>query len=507
VPQYDTTFTVGRLRSLLGISSYSNGGAVLNRTIAEFNEANDTSFADVGQINAQKIEITTGNLYLIGGLRLRLGLDLYSDGGPLQNASHVNIGSAFPDGLVLGDGDVQLSEKVQIALSGKGPVKMKDFRSLLGLPDYVTAAGNERNTGNDIAAPYIKRAANGEPLTPAQENEYFSNQVVFSYPSSHDWNIITTLLVAETAYGCEEVQIDAGNTNNFDIPLLSSIIGSRGDKYLPLFATDEGLIVEIELNQNAFYSSTYSNRKNFAIEDAQLVMQHVEFDQAVQKAVMNTISKDGIRLHASTFKTFTPSVPPDAAGRLSLMVDDRLASVRALLFGFRVTKNDTDSTQRTHGRVSRALTELYCRFGNQVYPAAPLRGNSADATKCVQFITELKKVAKLIVGEQQRGVLTRENYIVNNETPGVNMNAEATSPYTDAISPLSIGRAAYGVVLDGLPYKHPFLQSGLDMTKHYPCEIVMDGFTQQADETTNADVFLYHDVTYTIKDGGMSVSM
>ena len=282
-----------------------------------------------------------------------------------------------------------------------------------------------------------------------------------------------------SSLGTKEPTIAAAGVRTVCIPLLSSLIGSGGQKYLPLFLTGE-LVLEIELAHGTGTYSTVNVEQEFKISDVSLHCQLITFSSTINDALIAMTLRAGIRLHGCCWTSSVQSIPN---GTNAVVIADRLKSVKSLFMTFSKSRGAVN-TIRALARNNNNISSLKFHIGSEYYPNQAITCTSTnDATieaTCGEFMIETLKAIGEFSNVNHTGLMNSANF--------ANNDATATS----------CGRSVYGIDLDAFSKQN--LQSGLNMVLNNPCIIE---YTKTGGEAVlDCYVHLLHDAVFVITPNG-----
>ena len=317
--------------------------------------------------------------------------------------------------------------------------------------------------------------------------------------------------------GVGEPSIAAGHQSyTFSIPILSSIIGVNSKKYFPLFLSGQ-ITLEIELAPYpTFVSGTeavIANAEhniasvvavpvvdappNFTIKDVELHTQLIEFNSDINNSLKELCFKpneelgpnglplpNGLFLHVHQWSSYQQSNL--ASGAYSMVISERLKSVKSVLVNFSQARtNQTRNYARYHGDVN----SLQFKIGSGYYPDQPISGMASNKTTNSEYLVELFKAMGHYSDSQHASLINSENFTSNLNTKTF------------------VGRALYGIDLDGFSAVNGEIESGLNMILNNPMTITtsniasaVPGAAPLVANTMHAH--LLHDVLIRISNDG-----
>ena len=276
-----------------------------------------------------------------------------------------------------------------------------------------------------------------------------------------------------------ESAIANGSTQHYCIPIMSSIIGQMNNKYLPLFLTGD-IQLEIELHARPFINTTGPNASPWTVNGVELHTQYIEFSSEVNNTLRAIASTSGLYIHATTWKYF-PAVCTGTQNN-NFLINERLRSVKSLLFGFRSNIANNGNILRNFGRGTNLLKDYQLKVGQTLYPTQAIR--ASDVGDYSEFITETMKSVGCYANSHNAGVITPTNYITN------------TLAVIGAV--LTPGRAVFGLDLDAFTKQN--IESGVNTILDNPLTLMT---THTGPEVAlNCDIYLLHDIILVLQSNG-----
>ena len=266
----------------------------------------------------------------------------------------------------------------------------------------------------------------------------------------------------------------------FTIPILSSLIGINSTKYLPLFLTGQ-LTLEIELAPYPTYCigtdavaavvapfraavvavGVVDSPPVYKIMNVELHTQLIEFNSDINNSLKELCFKpneelgpggvplpNGLFLHCHQWSSYQQSNL--ANGAYSMVISERLKSVKSVLVSF--SKNRTNQT-RNLGRYTGNIQSLQFKIGSGYYPDQPITGNSDDKATNAEYLIELFKAMGHYSDSQHASLINSDNFT------------------SDRNNQFYIGRALYGIDLDGFSATNGQIESGVNMILNNPMTI------------------------------------
>ena len=139
--------------------------------------------------------------------------------------------------------------------------------------------------------------------------------------------------------GTNETLIPNNNTLTLCLPLLSCLVGTSAEKYLPLFLTGE-IGLEFELNDKLFINPAVplvvngvanANVGKFTVQNIAFHAQLITFSNEVNMALNSMCLQTGIFMNGTTWKT---NQIPVGAGSQNILISDKFKSIKSMLFSF-----------------------------------------------------------------------------------------------------------------------------------------------------------------------------
>ena len=318
--------------------------------------------------------------------------------------------------------------------------------------------------------------------------------------------------VIPDSVGTMEPMIASGSSITFTIPILSSLIGANSKKYLPLFLTGQ-IVLEIEIavaptyNVGAAYIPAVPGgaaaipavaptdcAPTFWIDGVELHTQLVEFNSDINNSLKELCFKpneeigpggvplpNGLFLHTHQWSSFTQSCLAEPAH--SMVVSERLKSVKSVLVAFNQVK--TNAT-RGVGRYSGDVNSLQFKIGSSYYPDQPISGVAGDRTSNSEYLLELWKSMGHYNDSQHAALINSENFTSR-------MNSQ-----------FNVGRALYGIDLDGFSPSNGEIESGINCVLNNPMTITTSGIMTNGNAYVPCNMYahLLHDVLIRIANDG-----
>lgn len=273
------------------------------------------------------------------------------------------------------------------------------------------------------------------------------------------------------------------STKSFCVPIMDSCIGHLNNRYLPLFLTGD-IQVQIQWSsEGLFSSSAQSPRTGYEILNPELMCDFVTFaaEPNVNEQLKSIALSTGIYMHVTGFRNYQKTI---TTAQDNFLINDRLRSVKSLIITNRLP-NPTN-VQRAMGRISREITSLQVKCGDQLVPSQPLTATTyVDNLPQLTFET-LKGFGRFYDTSLVGGVINSTNS---------NISAASTNA--------SCGRAVFSVSLDS--FSNQQIESGMSWLLNNPCTIMTD--STDANQNVLMDCFALFDAILSIKpDGTFSVS-
>ena len=290
--------------------------------------------------------------------------------------------------------------------------------------------------------------------------------------------------IAETVLaGDANLAGNNGATKYFCLPIMSSIIGQLNNKYLPLFLTGD-VQLEIELHARPMVNIIGAGAVLYSVGNVELHTQLIEFSSEVNNTLRAIASTSGLYIHSTSWKNFPAQL--QASQDNSLIINERLRSVKSLLFDFR-GPIPANAQLRPFGRSSNALSSYQLKIGQTLYPTQAIRaGIVGDAS---EFYAETLKAVGCYANSHNAGVITPTNY--------------ATSVLATVQAVGTPGRAVYGLDLDAFTKQN--IESGVNSILDNPFTLMIS--TSANCVALNADMYILHDQIIVLQpDGQLLVS-
>lgn len=282
----------------------------------------------------------------------------------------------------------------------------------------------------------------------------------------------------------------------FSIPLISPIT-SGIDKYLPIYALNDDIRIEIILDTqiNSYHATTASSSfsSSYAMLNPSLIVDYLEIDEMAINQMKSIYAGRDLVLHAEDWHTYETTVASSTTGQWNTILPCKVMSAKMALFNWR-RLGTTGATQAGFALSSRtnpftgAGSTFNLNIGGNRVPQRPITVNVASGI--TEFFTELKKA---------QHALNHVEFTGNMSTLGY------TSSETVAVGDFPNQRAfVAGINLDTLRGQSDVLLSGTDLSKvttyieaNYVTNIV-------GDQTLNT--FVKHDTLLVIDPNGTLVS-
>ena len=274
-----------------------------------------------------------------------------------------------------------------------------------------------------------------------------------------------------------------GGNATYCLPLMSSIIGQMNNKYLPLFLTGD-IQLEIELHARPMTVAANANALIWSVDNVELHTQLIEFSSEVNNTLRAIASTSGLYIHSTSWKYFPSNCVAGASN--NLMINERLRSVKTLLFGFRNQSVPADTTLATMGRSANNLTGYQLKIGQNLYPPQAILGTGNGAGAVSEFYSETLKAVGCYANSHNSGIINTTNYIVNTVALGG--------------VPATIGKAVYGLDLDAFTKQN--IESGVNTILDNPLNLILSHGNVAGSEACGCDMYLLHDQILVLQPDG-----
>ena len=275
--------------------------------------------------------------------------------------------------------------------------------------------------------------------------------------------------------------IGANGHATYCIPLMSSIIGQMNNKYLPLFLTGD-IQLEIELHARPMTVVVDANPLIWSVDNVELHTQLIEFSSEVNNTLRAIASTSGLYIHSTSWKYFPGMC---AVGQSNnLMINERLRSVKTLLFGFRNPGIPADKKLASMGRSANSLSGYQMKIGQNLYPPQAITGEGNVAGNISEFYAETLKAVGCYANSHNHGVITPASFIIN----------------TVALSGVvaTIGQAVFGIDLDAFTKQN--IESGVNTILDNPLNLMLSHSANS--EACGCDMYLLHDQILVLQPDG-----
>jgi hypothetical protein len=161
----------------------------------------------------------------------------------------------------------------------------------------------------------------------------------------------------------------------FNLPVLSGVIGTLMDKYLPLSLADD-LRVEITLNTAALsgcWSTTTAITTGWSCLNFEMLGVVVELSDSAM-AMVEQVSpfNDTIYMHGTSWQSYVSNLVSGASGRQSFLVPARFASLKSLvLCPRRATEIASQNSYSISSRANCNFSEFSWMLGSLQVPQRP----------------------------------------------------------------------------------------------------------------------------------------
>lgn len=279
--------------------------------------------------------------------------------------------------------------------------------------------------------------------------------------------------------------IGTGASETVCMPLMSGIVGSQNNKYVPLTAMGAGGNLRVTLtldNLNNVGITADGGDVALTLSDIELVCGIVEVDSAGQQMI--EASSGGIYATSSVgYRNYTASAGGSNENQVSLLVPAKASSMKSLFVCQRPQGHLNDATQFGIGARDRAdLTEFHVSVGGVRHPAGkPIKAVGGNAFQ------ELQKCFNGISNLNQRCDFGKTRYELTTST--ANDTAIATK-----------GAFVAGIELES--YGNDGVESGLNTLG---ANMFFEGTYDTITEAIHYSFFSMYDTLITVENGIMSV--
>jgi hypothetical protein len=300
----------------------------------------------------------------------------------------------------------------------------------------------------------------------------------------------------------------------FCIPIVSGVIGTLAEKFLPIGMMGDDLRIELSLEgvtQSVAYGTTTvpgtlttgSNGYSWNIINVELECCIVELSDEGMTMVNNvTPFSEPVYLHSSTYRHFVSTLPSGSSGMFSTLVPARFSSLKSLALCPRRADEITGLSSFSLGsRCNFQCASAWYRIGSFLVPQKPITlvNSSSTGSFAEAFMETLRSFHAL------------NNYLVSTSIPiayyNVNDAALSDGSIVTAVSTTTNSYKnafALGLELESFALRNDVLLSGMNTLStnvFFECNL---NSTAPA-KTYTLDFYAFLDMIVVLQDGILSV--
>ena len=188
-----------------------------------------------------------------------------------------------------------------------------------------------------------------------------------------------------SAYGPRNgAKITTGNQLTTCMPILSGLVGTLAEKYLPLsLADDIRLEFTIEQNNIAFcYAAAPTAGTTWTITNMELELCIIEMSSEGMNMIESVSPfSQPVYLHASSYRHFTSTLATAQTGQITHLVPARFASVKSLhCLPRRNTESSGSTSYSLSSRINPLITSYQWRIGSLLVPQKQVQLKNSNTT-------------------------------------------------------------------------------------------------------------------------------
>lgn len=278
-------------------------------------------------------------------------------------------------------------------------------------------------------------------------------------------------------------ELTDGASYTFCIPLIY-FLGSLAEKYVPVFAINDDIRVEITWSSvlKALVSST-----NFVISNPEIVVDYLEVSPAVISLIQSTYKGRDLVIACQSYKTYTSSIASATSGTVSQIIPAKVKSARMMLFSFRPSETQIQNSYCVSSRICPFHSQgdqFWLNIGGMNVPQQPIRTRIAGNFS--QFYSSLQSAFHSLQHLDNNGSLSRTYFQVFPTQTGYQTG---TSAYRNGF--------LTAINLDSYQNQGDLSNSGMDLsglTTYWQGLIGTAAKTSaNADQSITVDAFVLHD--------------
>ena len=340
--------------------------------------------------------------------------------------------------------------------------------------------------------------------TVQQYNALYSYLIDFQMDSATRLACSSTLGTSSTFADTRKGQtIATGCQLTTCMPILSGVIGSLGDKMLPLELADD-IRVEIGLESNFIACVGPASFSAWSIVSMELELCIVELGEQGMNMVQSvTPFSRPVYLHASSYRHYV-STQQAGAGQSSFLVPSRFASLKSLIA---LCRNNDHTASATHyslsSRVNPNWSQYYWRIGSLIVPQKSVTlQNSGSTGGYAEAFAELQKSFHGLNNTMFSGSVPITSYNVAH-TADVTVGSATTVTAGATAGDSYKNGFAIGQELESFSNRNDVLLSGVNTLGS---QVFFEPtITTTIDKTYTLNFYAYHDIILILENGLYSV--
>lgn len=312
-----------------------------------------------------------------------------------------------------------------------------------------------------------------------------------------------------------------GTILNLKLPFLSSYFGhlmpSSEYKFIPMRCFRD-LELEFQLDPYAVFSTTAASgipsistsnittnaTRNYKILAFSIVVDMVLIDEALEQSILNTAINSGIILNTNSWATGPPFICTQGMVPPTCQINLGFNSLKSILFCFNDNSYTAYPWVRKFYRNSMCLTSLQMKVGTEYIPPQPITGNSGNSITLsgaadvkvtnrnsnADFILNLYKSIGKLWDPDRDNVINPRNFAINDRywdpsdvrplfsnyastyATRLNDNVNTTLAYPHFHENRIVGKAVFGLDLEGIYSPNKQYTSGLNTIENRPFDLI-----------------------------------
>lgn len=294
--------------------------------------------------------------------------------------------------------------------------------------------------------------------------------------------------------------IKSGTSMTFNLPVLSGIIGTLAQKYLPVFLADDiSVLVTWASAANAvcWPNVIGTTPGKFSISSPQLQCQFLELSESGMALIDETTSlSSDIFIPTTSYRHFS-STQAEISGECVNLIPARFASLKSLMVCPRPVLTTGLKAYSNSSRVNPNWTQFSFRVGSLDCPTRPVKLSGVGTSGYSEAFVELQKSMHAYGNFSNAGILSQTNYskahtelALTNVVEYSKLSASYENAFLIAIDMESFSGRANGGLLCGTNTlsSSTFLVTNVDIP---------------TDENYNLDTFAYFDSVLVLNETGL----